>query len=853
MKRIYITDWRINHYKSGTDCSFINDSDFVPEGFLNVKTPELVQGALRRYGIIQKPVFGKNVDLEKWVEESDWVYYTEFYAEEKSKKVYLCFDGLDTFCDIYLNGQKIAFCRNMHIPYKFDVTRKLNDSKRNRLYIKFYSPVKYIEKYDKSNIFSANSYDRIYARKAQMNYGWDFCGRCVTLGIWKDVYLEYQEENYIDNFYLYTKEISENGNVAKLGLSAEISTSVQEVTDPSIYKLSYAILDGGNMICHDELSAFNVSDHEIIVKNPRLWWPRPYGKQPMYKLVLSLSKNDKLISETVHNFGIRTIKIIQEIQPDGKSFIFCVNGKRIFVRGANWVPLDTVYTSICDGDYEKLIQYAVEGNISMLRVWGGGIYEEDIFFRLCDENGILVFQDFMLACGIYPQTEEFFEQIREEAEYTLKRYRNYTSLAMWSGDNEDDEAYTWAGKMHDFVFDKVNKVVIADCWKKLDSNRNFAASSPYSPDVAFKGGDDPNSTFQGDMHMYMCGLNKELPDYYKNIKKYRPRFVSEFGFISLPEKETYYQFNFLRKIPSYEQAERVIRLNMKKLENEYWINHSSADSIDIQNDMIYFFQMYNSLALKCWIEYFRSLKWTCAGSLYWKFNDPIADNNDYESMFPTLMSTIDFYKRPKMTFYYTKRAYENTIVFCNECMNGDLEISYANEEDYDMEGTLQVKIKDFSDNDKWSFEKLTTIQKDGSGMFMRIKKEQMTGIMNDLDDEKHFMKITFRPQHGNKFFENIYYFVDICEILKLKLYHANIQVDVLEKADQEIVLNLSTDAFVPCLRIGILDTEIRLSDNYFPLDVNDDKTVKITISSSSFLHKAFFIEAVNVKRKVFEV
>jgi beta-mannosidase len=213
------------------------------------------------------------------------------------------------------------------------------------------------------------------------------------------------------------------------------------------------------------------------------------------------------------------------------------------------VPVNVIYTDIRDEDYAELIRLACEANLSMLRVWGGGIYEPELFFRLCDENGIMVWQDFMFACGIYPRDDAFHANVYAEAVEILRKYRNFTSLVLWCGDNECDEAYTWAGRSTGYRQERLNRVTLKSAWERHDPHRPYIPSSSHSPFESLEGGDNPKSPFQGDSHMYIVSVDPAAKNYYRAIREHRPRFMSEYGFLSLPEKDTYYRFNFLRRTP----------------------------------------------------------------------------------------------------------------------------------------------------------------------------------------------------------------------------------------------------------------------------------------------------------------
>jgi beta-mannosidase len=826
-------NWKVSHIPFESDVNHILKSNFVPEGWLDANVPEQIQATLRKAGIIKGHYYGKDVEEETWIEEADWVYYKEFFVgrDYNKKKVMIEFEGLDTFCDIYLNGIKIGSGKNMHLGLSIDVKDKLRYGSRNVLVVRFYSSVKYVEDMDKTGLYTTTTFDRILARKAQMNYSWDFCGRCVTIGIWKGVTLKAYEHNSVDNYYLYTKSIDNSS--AKIGLEVEIAADVEAVDS---YTLTAELSKDGKQIVIFNGSVEESKKSEVMIENPKLWWPRPYGDAELYDFKLTLKKKDEVIEVRSQKFGIRTVEIIQEDQEDGKSFIFCVNGKRLFIRGANWVPINVVYTEIKDEEYETLIDYAVEGNLSMLRIWGGGIYEYDKFFELCDEKGIMVFSDFMFACGVYPENEEFLSNVYEEVVYNLKKYRNYTSLSVWSGDNECDECFAWDMRPYAFKDYKVNKVTIKSAWEKYDPTRFFMPSSPYSPFEFYKGGDNPKSPHQGDMHIYITSAEPDAKMYYKKIKTFRPRFMSEFGFCSLPEKDTYYKFNFLRKELQHKDW---IQGSLP-----YWESYEKHNGDD--DDLVYHSQQYNAYALKYWIEYLRRLKWVCAGSLYWKFNDPIADTMK-EAVFPTLMATVDMFKMPKMSFYYIKRAYEDVILVCDDTKEG-LDIYSCSELEQDLIGSLTISHLDFNGNILWSKSVDSTMEKDSSKLLCKLNFSKL----NIHDKFSEYIKVEFKS--GNEAIENRYFFADINEFNKFKLRSSGLKAIKTYRQDENLYITLKTESYARNIRLNILDHKASYEDNYFDMDAGTEKTVCIRLKDMKDIEdKLIYVEGENVERTVITI
>lgn len=823
--------WRVTCFPYNSSVQGLLASDFVPEGWLEADVPEEIHATLRRQGLIKGHYYGKDLEEERWIEESDWVYYRTFYVDASFQQpvVTLCLDGLDTFCEIYLNGALIGAGKNMHLGLQLDVREHLRYGERNVLLVRFLSPVKSVQGKDTSGLFSTTTLDRILVRKAQMNYSWDFCGRCVTTGIWKGVYLRARDHAAIESYYIYTRDIVHQ--TAHLGL--EVTLTEDLPTDQG-YSLSLEISFDGQTVLAASGKPEEFKDYPLTISAARLWWSRPYGEQALYDLRLTLLKGDQIVDHREQKLGIRTVEIIQEEQADGRSFIFSINGRRIFARGANWVPLNVVYTDIRSEDYDILLAYAAEGHISMLRVWGGGIYEDEHFYDLCDRYGILVMQDFMFACGVYPQDEEFCANVRAEAVYQLKRIRNYTCLLLWSGDNENDLAYGWDARPYGFFEDNINRGVLYQAWQELDPHRYYLPSSPTSPFSNEKGGDNPNSPYQGDMHQYLLFVDPAARDYYKKINTYRPRFVSEFGFVSLPEKETYFRFNFFKKdLDTYERIYKIFPTEKSYLKG----------GLDPHESMIYFTQVYNSQALKYWIEHFRSLKWTCAGCLYWKFDDPLADNNT-GNLFPTLMAVIDFYHMPKMSYYYTRRAYEDVILALGEVSNG-FEIYGVSELLEDLSGELSLSLLDFEGTLRWNKDLPVIIRADASSLLYTLNLKEL--VVKDPLNEY----IQFEFHGGERSVKNHTFLVDIGEYSQLKFKPAGLYLSDLHRKGEELVVELQTHNFARHVRLNILDQKAVYADNYFDMPAGTVKRVRIRLTDSAQVEdKLLYIECENQPRIV---
>lgn len=827
--------WKVNYVEFNQDITSVLSDTFVPEGWIDADVPEDIHRTLQRAGIIRGFTYNKNENEESWIEQKDWIYYKEFFLSDVVEKenVFLKFQGLDTFCDIFLNGEKIGTHQNMFVPLEIDVKSKVNFNTRNVIVVRIYSPIKFVEAGSDRRASGILATERVFARKAQMSYSWDFCGRCVTIGIWKDVELLFFHDIGIDSYYLYTKSIS--NNVALLEL--EVTSDIEFTSGEEEYLLRIELDDGFHNIIGAEETLTNFQRISIEVPNPQLWWPRPYGRQFLYDFTLTLSRKGEVIDVRTQKYGIRTIEVIEEETEHGKSFLFQVNGRRIFVRGANWMPPSMIFTDIKNEDYKNLVDYAIAGNLTMLRIWGGGIYENKTLFELCDQYGILLWCDFMMACGLYPHSDSFMKNMAVEAASVIKDYRNYTCLAIWSGDNENGLYYCQIGRRDDFQKDPISKMLGQVC-NKMDGERYYLPTSPGSPDEFYLGGDDPESFEQGDQHCYYMYADPKGGNgayYYKNITKWKPKFVSECGFISFPEKDTFYKFNFQRESIRYpDELVRFLPVS------EHMIKSKEYDRL------IYYSQLYQAMGLKYFLEYFRALKGICWGALYWKFNDPLSDSpKGY--IFPSHMAVIDMYQQPKMAYYYTRRAFEDLICACVETED-DYEIYVCNEKAKGYLGELSVTHRDFTGVILGQISKKSEVRPDSSSLICSLSKKDLH--IQNLYGE--YLLIEFIAD--NVKLQNRFFFNGLHEINRLVIPKAKPDVRCEFISDYIITIDIETDLYLRNIRIHILDYRVDYSDNYFDMDAGTHKQVFLHLHTNVGIENTvIYIEGENIERSVIPV
>ncbi len=409
--------------------------------FLKCFVPGEVHLDLFRNKIISEPLLKDTYIKLKELEGSDWIYEKEFILEKKFKKAYLYFEGIDGESQIFLNDKFIGSTRNSFIPYSFDITQHLFLTNKIKIFlndglnsIKERDLEKYRPSYNDS--FLKEDIKRVFLRKPQFYFGWDWTQRVINCGIWRPVYLKLYDNLSILDLQIYP-EIS--GNIKGI-LEIENFNQSPLKTSINFFLNDYKIKEDNIIL----LQGKNKIDFNLKVKTPNLWFPWNIGKPTLYALKVILLVNNKIEGTKEVTFGFRKVKVLQEkiSVNEGRSFTFEINGTKIFAKGANWVPCDTILARANREKYTKLISYAKELGINMLRVWGGGIYESPYFYDLCDKLGIMVWQDFMFACGYYPDDKcEFVSEVKKEAEIVVKKLRNHPSIVLWCGNNENHHIY----------------------------------------------------------------------------------------------------------------------------------------------------------------------------------------------------------------------------------------------------------------------------------------------------------------------------------------------------------------------------------------------------------------------------
>ncbi|HEX6730542.1 MAG TPA: glycoside hydrolase family 2 TIM barrel-domain containing protein, partial [Pyrinomonadaceae bacterium] len=502
--------------------------------------PGCVHTDLLHNKLIDDPFYRDNEKKQQWIEKKDWEYTTKFEVPAKileRERVELVFEGLDTYAKVYLNEQLLLNADNMFRTWRVD-SKQLLKAGANTLRIVFRSPVNEILplmaklNYQLPAPNDQGEKTSPFTRKAPYHYGWDWGPRFVTSGIWRPVSLQAWDHARVNDLNIVVKKISPE--VAVLIATVEIDATTSGAATILLENLTNKVVAGKKQIQLEK--GTNQVSFDFTVTRPALWWPNGLGAQPLYSFRARSLVNGRVTDERVARTGLRTMELRQQRDEAGQTFMFVVNGVPVFAKGGNWIPADSFPSRITREKYRYFIKSVRDSNMNMLRVWGGGIYEADDFYELCDEMGIMVWQDFMFACSMYPADQQFLDSVRAEAIDNVKRLRNHPSVVLWAGNNEVEAAWMnwgWRQNLPPSLWDDYKKIfhgVLQEVCATFDPSRPYWPSSP-------RGGldDDPDSMRSGDVHFWRVW---HFAEPFTDYEKLTPRFMSEYGFQSFPNIET---------------------------------------------------------------------------------------------------------------------------------------------------------------------------------------------------------------------------------------------------------------------------------------------------------------------------
>ena len=667
----------------------------------NAAVPGCVHTDLMALGEIPDPYFGCNESDVQWVGEKDWEYLRPFTVPAAlldESHVELVMEGVDTYADVYVNGRKVLECDNMFRTWRIDVKPFLKEGE-NELRVCFRSVFKVdMPKYlaapyklqawpnnDQSDIWLS-----LYARKAGYNYGWDWGPRLVTTGLWKPVYLEAWSGLRLASAFVRTESID--------GTRSASMTAVVDIDSDEDAAATLTVDAGGKKLASKDVVLARGANKVVLdfeVKKPRLWWSNGLGGQPLYDFTVIARTAGRTVGKTV-TAGIRTITIDRSADEHGHRMALVLNGRPVFCKGADWIPLDNFPARITPEWYEAAVADAAAANMNMLRVWGGGLYESEDFYDACDRHGILVWQDMAFACGMFPDDPHYQESVVAEVKDNVSRIRQHPSLALWCGNNENAISYYgwgWREKtpqqyrdpyersMH-HLFDELIPQAIA----QVDGSHYYHPTSPVTGFNGIDGG-------EGDSHFWSVWKGGMVDEYLnpRNIA----RFMSEYGFQSLACERTIDSFT----LPEDRRIDSVVMLAHQKAHdddtgdpnfgNDQMMKYMRA-YYDVPEDFyefVYLSQFQQAEAVKVAIEAHRRAKPYCMGTLYWQINDcwPVAS-----------WSSIDYYGRWKALHYYAGHAYTEMLVSPYLKDSGEVGIKVVSDRPAPAKVVLHTQVMDFA-------------------------------------------------------------------------------------------------------------------------------------------------------------
>ncbi|WP_430467339.1 beta-mannosidase [Winogradskyella ouciana] len=763
------------------------------------------------HDLIEDPFIGNNEEKVQWVSEADWEYKTIFSIEEETlekEKIELNFEGLDTYASVYLNDSLILKANNAFREWKVDVKQFLNE--QNELRILFENTSKFEEVEKEKLPYELPEGNRIFTRKAQFQYGWDWGPKLNTSGIWRPIKMVAWNDFRIRNIEVIQNVL--NDSIARLESHMDYEGFDQENLFADYY------LNGDLIGTHDlEMTKNFGLFFNFEIKNPRLWWPHNLGEPYLYNIKVIVKDDKKILDSISVKKGLRTIELITEKDSIGESFYFKVNDVPVYAKGANYIPQHSFQNKVKDDDYEKLLNDVVDANMNMLRVWGGGIYENDVFYDLCDEKGILVWQDFMFACAMYPGDDNFLENVQQEASDNVKRLRNHASIALWCGNNENSEGWhRWGWQANrseaekEEIWNNYLKVfdsILPNTVSQLTDTDYWESSPKY-------GRGNPKYKTEGDAHDWWI-WHDGYP--FEHLDENVPRFMSEFGFQSFPSYETIRYINQSDSIEinsdsfkNHQKHSRGFQIIEEYMQRDFPVPENPED-------YVYMSQLLQAYGITKGIEAQRRAKPYNMGTLYWQLND----------CWPAISwSSIDFLGNWKALHYKAKRSFENVLI-SSTIEKHILRTFAANDTLSNVPLNLEFKIIDFEGNIIWNDTVTDILNSNESKLIFALN-------LNDLDFDRSSAVLVISKDEKKW----LHYF---SKPKDLKLKEGEI-LKKITKTDDGFNIELSSKTLQKDVFL-YTKTNGHFSDNFFDLLPNQPKTIEFSTQENESVN--FNIKCIN--------
>src|SRR5579863_1216814 len=767
---------------------------------------------------IPDPYYRDNEAKLQWIEQASWEYETSFDAGAAlvgKANVELVFDGLDAAAEVYLNDVLVLSADNMFRVWRVPVKERLHAGK-NVLRVVFPSPIKAAEKVAATDPWQPKTKTeaKTYIRKAAYEYGWDWGPRFVTSGIWKPVRIEGWDKVRIADFAIRQRDVSKE--VAHIDAEVEVQAAS---AGPGSVVVKFD--DAGKPVvltAKTELHVgTNVIDVPVEIRQPKLWYPAGYGEQPLYEFTATVSPGSAKADERKAKVGLRSIVLDRHPDKWGRSFQLVVNGIPVFAKGADVIPFDSFPNRVHTADYRRILQSARDANMNMIRHWGGGYYETDEFYQICDELGIMVWQDFMYGNDWQPGTYAFKLTMEAEAEDQVRRLRNHPSIVVWCGNNETEESLNWSPR------DKLPLDVRFQMWQDYLTefsgilNRvveRLDPQVPYWPSSPSADYEELSPKYQsGDAHLWDVWHGR-VP--FSTYETHNSRFVTEYGFQSFPEMRTIEAFT--------ESADRsgiftpVMLAHQKNNEGNSIIHDYLLKDYPEPKDFpsfLYASQVLQAEGIKIGAEHLRRSMPETMGSIFWQLNDcwPVAS-----------WSSIDYYGRWKALQYYARRFYAPVLV-SPHVEDGAVKVYIVSDKTEAQKAVLRVRLMDFDGKVLLEEKQDANVSPLTSKVYLEWPFSKL--VQAGASDTSRVFVVADLDLGGAQISRNLTYLVAVKEV---HLKPATLKVDT-NSANGKLHIRVSSPVLARSVYLSFGDLDVKVTDNYF--DVLPGETVEITADSKA--------------------
>ena len=775
--------------------------------------PGVVQLDMLRAGLIENPFYGKNELEIGWIELEDWEYERNFEVDAaflEQDAVDLVLEGVDTYASILINGNEVLETDNMFCAWRVACKQWLKAG-NNTIRVRLRSPIKEKEAAYKNlgyQLPAGNDAGQLkvspFVRKAPYHFGWDWGPRIVTAGIWRPIRLEAYRVARLEDVYFEQVEV--NASIARIKTQLQLEATQAEA-------LTIVVKDGDKILAEQSIKTTigtNNYSLDFKINQPQLWWSNGLGKAHLYHWIVELKQGNQILASQEQKVGLRSIELVQAPDSIGTSYYFKLNGVPVFMKGANYIPQDNLLPRVEKKNYQQTIQNAVDANMNMLRVWGGGIYEDDLFYDLCDEQGILVWQDFMFACSMYPSDVDFVNNVQREIEQNIKRLRRHACIALWCGNNELEVAWNNWGWQTQFGYSKTDSTTIIKGYQYLfealipQTVQDLHSNTAYVPTSPLSNWGTPENFNHHSMHYWGVWHGREP---FENYKTNVGRFMSEYGFQSFPEMNTIATF---ADSTQWDLEAEVMQHHQKSyIGNGMILKHLEQYFSKPKNfkDFVYLSQLTQAHGMEMAILSHRRDR-RCMGTLYWQLNDCWTGPS---------WSSVDYFGNWKALHYHVRDWYDSYCLIPE--MQGDsLVVLLASDALKEQKGVLRLELMNLDGTTIWNSRKAIDLVANNVQL---LTKENLTQVLKGRNKADLLIKATLNVK--GKEYQKLHYFVPPKD---LALQSPMIK-KTLKKTATGYALDLMTPSLVKNLYLEVAGKKVRYSNNYFDLLPNQTEVVEL--------------------------